>query len=219
MDTPAAILVFLLAGAEGTPPAATHLVWRDLAGLPAALSAAARAEVVRLYAPAGVRVEWVDLGAPGPRPLPVFVMDADAEAMRVGRDVMGVSRPRGDAAWIVYPTLLRTLGITRERAHRRGGDSLVGRALGRVVAHEVVHALALPHAHAERGLMRARLGRRALIAREIEWDDTTRRALVAGVLAAADAASVPSDNAAALAEDADDATGDTDVDPALPPAR
>lgn len=208
MEPAAAYLMLVLAGspamAEPVEARAT-LVWRDLAGLPSEITAAARGEVERLYAAAGVRVTWSDLGESSPPALPVIVMDADSRSLRLPREVMGVSRPGGDAAWIVYGALLRTLGLTKREAHRPREVAAVGRALGRVIAHEVVHALARPHAHAKDGLMRARLGRTALLAADIEWDEASRLALVNGLLAS----NPPSTGGApaALAEDADEGEG------------
>jgi hypothetical protein len=172
------VLAVLAAPAAAGEETTARLVWRDLAGLPAGVSAAARGEIERLYAAAGVRVAWVELGEPA---LSVIVMDAEAHDLRLSNDVMGVSRPGGDAAWIVYRALLRTIGMASRGAVRTAEAASIGRALGRVIAHEVVHALALPHSHAARGLMRARLGRAALLAGDIEWDDASRRALVDGL--------------------------------------
>lgn len=202
--TAAYLMLVVLAGpavdANHDEPRVT-LVWRDLAGLPSAISAAAQGEVERLYTAAGVRVAWSELGQWSPPALPVIIMDADSRSLRLPEDVMGVSRPGGDAAWIVYGALLRTLGLTKREAQRAAEAAAVGRALGRVIAHEVVHALALPHAHAEDGLMRARLRRAALLAPDIEWDEASRHALVNGLLSS----NPPSTGGApaALAEDAD----------------
>jgi hypothetical protein len=193
------------AGAEPGEGATARLAWRDLARLPARVSASAQEEVARLYAVAGVRVAWVGASEPGAPALSVFIMDVESAWLRLPKDVMGVSRPRGDAAWIAYAALLRTLGITRKQAHRADESPAVGRALGRVIAHEVVHALALPHTHAEHGLMRARLGRAALLADALEWDDTSRRALLDGLLSAAAVPPAPSAAPAALAQDTDEA--------------
>jgi hypothetical protein len=174
------VLAVLAAPAAAWDETTARLVWRDLAGLPSDVSAAARGELERLYAAAGVRVAWVELGEPG-LALSVIVMDADPHQLRLPKNVMGVARPGSDAAWIVYGALLRTLGTAGRAAHGEADGPSVGRALGRVIAHEVVHALARPHVHAARGLMGARLGRAALLASDIEWDDTSRRALVDGL--------------------------------------
>lgn len=53
----------------------------------------------------------------------------------------------------------------------------LGRALGRVVAHEVVHALRPRLPHAAHGLLATSLGRRELLDHEAIWDRSTRNSL------------------------------------------
>ena len=106
----AAYLVLVLAGraagAETDEAATARLIWRDVARLPARVSASAQEEVARLYAVAGVRAAWVERNEPGAPALSVFIMDVESAWLRLPKDVMGVSRPRGDAAWIAYAAVL-----------------------------------------------------------------------------------------------------------------
>jgi hypothetical protein len=170
-----------------------------------AVTRAAHAEIERLLGEAGVGTEWATAGPNvGRAALAVVVLKADARRFHLQAEVMGLSRPGGRGAWILYPAVESTL---RHGAPRRETlcAELRGRALGRVVAHEVVHALALSHAHSERGLMRERLGRHALLAPNIEWDSASREALRAALARTPDVAVAPDAAVAVLGSGEDGA--------------
>ena len=98
----------LAAGAEEAAPVA-RLAWRDLAGLPSAVTKAAHAEVTDLFRKAGVRVEWTEAAPQMREPaLAVVVLNADARRFALPPGVMGLSRPRGGGAWVLYPAVLGT---------------------------------------------------------------------------------------------------------------
>jgi len=89
-----------------------------------------------------------------------------------------------------YSIFVSYSGVRRALGHRTSGTSPrqimeMGRALARVVAHEVVHVLAPEGGHAESGLMSRNLTREALLADAIDLDerslDRARVALTAWV--------------------------------------
>lgn len=85
----------------------------------------------------------------------------------VGRHVMGATRSR-DArhatVWVYFDEVAATLGLAGRNAQSWSGMERIafGRALGRVAAHEVVHALLPERPHDRAGLMSPALGRREL---------------------------------------------------------
>jgi hypothetical protein len=71
---------------------------------------------------------------------------------------------------------MATLGIHPEHSHWLPAERVgFARALGRVVAHEVVHVILGRGGHARRGLMSPSLGRAALLGASIDVDADTRR--------------------------------------------
>jgi len=79
-------------------------------------------------------------------------------------------------AWVFVDNVRATLG---------GGTTArqLGLAVGRVVAHEVIHALAPGHPHASRGLMAPALDRLGLLGRRRPPDPECVRAVLAGLVA------------------------------------
>ena len=61
------------------------------------------------------------------------------------------------AAWILVPQVRASLGLPAERV--AGEGPILGRALARVMAHELIHLLAPELPHAPAGLMKATLSR------------------------------------------------------------
>jgi len=157
--------------------------WVDPAGsLPCPFDEVA-SEVSRLLVPLDLRVRW--LAAAGP----TDVAAVEHEVVLLARDrshtlgdVMGVTHMEGDHGmiWIVLPTVERILFIPSGPAETMGGDDarLLARALGRVVAHELVHAVAPGLRHARRGLMSGRLGRSALVGSSLSLDPSSARAVL-----------------------------------------
>jgi len=79
------------------------------------------------------------------------------------------------AVWILVPNVREIL----ERKGWRSSPPVLARALSRVAAHEIVHALGL--GHARRGLMRPGLGASDLTGPWVQVDDAFRRALLGAV--------------------------------------
>jgi hypothetical protein len=166
-----------------TPPASEvghllplRLVWTDPAGAGAGLERLAREEADGLLKKMGLSVSWRKGDArETARPGEVRVILLDRPASREsGAPVLGAT-PQTFAVspfvWVHVPGVRLSLGLARPAG--AGRDLLAMRllavAVGRVIAHEVVHALApaIPHGT---GLMSATLTRRQLTARSIPFD-------------------------------------------------
>jgi hypothetical protein len=176
-----------LTGADATAPAAPRcdaslpLVWIDGGRTsPITLDEAER-EASRIWAPAGITFEWA-------RSTPARPIRPDEVLVMVREELAG--RPRIDLRVSGRHTLGRVILVTPERPSRlielalpavatsvqgellfgrpvRGlpaasRNVAVGRALGRVLAHEIGHWL-FGRAHTPDGLMRASIKRRDLV--------------------------------------------------------
>ncbi len=163
------------AGARRTP-AVVRLVWTDPSGAAAGLEAPARAEAEGLLRAMGVPVAWRrgDTGEMSRRgEVRVILLDRPATGQH-GAPVLGATPPAFAVApyvWVHLPGLESTLGLVHGQPVRRGrwAARALGVAVGRVIAHEVVHALApsVPHGT---GLMSSALTRRQLTAPSIPFD-------------------------------------------------
>jgi hypothetical protein len=150
------------------------LVLFDLARAISGMHGVLRAEVESVFAPTGIAIEYREgelgttLGADGRqgRELAVIVLP-DAPAPLRGRSILGLVPGNGGstpaAIWAFAQPTRATLRLP-ERAEPDAADrALLARALGRVVAHEVVHALAPQLPHSVGGLMRHSLNREDLL--------------------------------------------------------
>lgn len=175
MSPRAALAVLSLAAAplaaevdSAAPIPALHLVWVDPADVATGSELTARAEVEMLLSRMGVTVSW-RRGTAGElmqRGEVWVILVGESPESRSGSVVMGATK-RGavcPAIWVRVSNIRRALGIPRGPAlfglaglERR----LVSIAIGRVIAHEVVHAVApsVPHGT---GLTAAQLTRRQL---------------------------------------------------------
>ena len=181
----------IVAGLAGPAPAprvlplavSLHLV--DPEGVAPFALEGAYAEVERLFAPLGVRVT---AGGDADGSIQVIMLAADRSRGGLHEEAMGaVARdPRQPAAvWIVLPNVQRALGGTPGQwpALRQ---TLLSRAVGRILAHELIHLIAPDLPHAGSGLMRASVGRALLLGEEVGLDPalgpTVRQRLAAGRL-------------------------------------
>jgi hypothetical protein len=139
------------------------LVWFDpTTVLPKTFEALA-GEVQSVFRAMGVEVGWRVGGqfgdSQGPE-VPVILLPSDPAGKRRRERVMGLvvrdQRPHR-AVWVFADTVRHALGGEEKvNAHE------LARALGRVVVHEVVHAVAPKAPHAREGLMQHALGREIL---------------------------------------------------------
>jgi hypothetical protein len=174
-----AILASFVVASAGAAEARVPLVWTDPAGAAVGLDAVAREEARSLLERMGVAVAWRrenagSLARAGE--VRVILLDRGAER-GPGKPVLGATPPRfevGPFVWVHVPNVRAAIGLS-PRGPVASIEAPMARALGiaigRVVAHEVVHALApaVPHG---RGLMSASLGRSQLTASSIAIEES-----------------------------------------------
>jgi hypothetical protein len=165
-------------------PTVVRLSWVDPTSAALGTEAVVRPEVVRLLRAMGVATQWRrahphELAQPGE--LRVIFLDRPS-GREHGTPVLGATPTSFQVdrfVWVHVPSVRAAAGVTSVRS----GPSLdihsarsLGIAMARVIAHEVVHALApsLPHGV---GLMAARLDRRMLTAPSIDVDPAVGLAL------------------------------------------
>jgi hypothetical protein len=168
--------------APADPTPRLDLVWYDPGGLAAPLYAAAADEVARVFGELGVAVGSTR-AAPGEvtgaRQLQVILLPRVQGALHPR--TMGAA-PRDaatQAVWVYLPNIAWALGLDpsgRDRWSPLQGAELA-LALGRVVCHELIHALAPRSSHATAGLMTRELNRATLLAPILRVDPRTRAEL------------------------------------------
>jgi hypothetical protein len=192
------MLGFLLPAAAGSsenpssielarPRPHLRLIWFDPAlAAPFAYSGVS-GEVRSILGAAGVDVMW-NKRAPGPlAPGEIAVILLNAEPSRVAfrPDVMGcVIKGDGPSIlWVNLTTVARMLGLdARSRIAWSGRErQQVATALGRVVAHEIVHVIAPQLPHATRGLLSATLNRSHLVHQRPLLDDNSADGFLRGI--------------------------------------
>lgn len=169
----ATILVTLAAGlAGGRAPAAEErpvlrVLWIDVQGVaPYAFPLAVR-EAAGILDEVGINTSWT-LGTPATETsgyaVSVVLLWEPQRGARLAPHTMGCTLRAGgsNVTWIYLSTVRWALGLQAPGGSAREQEE-IGRALGRVVAHEIVHVLApgLPHGNA--GLMTAHLSRARLV--------------------------------------------------------
>jgi len=147
------------------------------------LSAMAEAEMLReteqIFASIGVDVNWLDRvedpSTPGAAPVEVKVILSRSHpaSWNLKERALGVVLgPHWDTVFIFPHRVAWALGL----GDRADLGALVARnpqvaqALGRVMVHEVIHAVAPAHLHAEVGIMRGHQNRHSLIVEEASLD-------------------------------------------------
>jgi hypothetical protein len=155
-------------------------------------------EVSRIFRGVGVDIRWVRAGSDtvfgegGGLDIPVILLPEDPMPARASRRVLGLvprepSGPR--AVWVFLANVRWTLGhnprsaliLPRERHE-------VALALARVVAHEVVHAVAPEEPHTSSGLMHHSMDRTFLLGAHAPVDPDCRSAFLRRLGALADPA-------------------------------
>jgi hypothetical protein len=113
----------------------------------------------------GAEVTWREgglgttFGSADSLEIPIIVLQTPPKGIANTDNVLGLvpRNPTGSkAVWIFVDNIRRVLGTSSEPSRD------LGVAVGRVIAHEVVHALAPKLAHTRQGLMREALSRAAL---------------------------------------------------------
>lgn len=149
-------------------------------------------EVRAIFAEIGVEIAWrqAEPGDTfGDRPgieLPVILLANDPSPARRQRPIMGLvvrDQQPVRSIWAFMCQLKRTLGLDPRPGYLYSGNErrMLSRALARVVAHEVVHALAPEHPHDEQGLMRQTLSRKMLVGTRGALGAEGTRSVLAGL--------------------------------------
>jgi hypothetical protein len=172
-------LPLALFAAAREPTKTLTLVWHDSANLfpPLGLPQLA-SEVETLFRGSGFSVRFHAAAEnenlqkiAGPR-INAVVLPGEDRRLGAGPGTMAAARgKRGEtySIFIFYSGVLRTLGHgERGRSPRQIAE--LSRALARIVAHELVHALAPERGHAESGLMSKTLTRAELLKEGIDLD-------------------------------------------------
>ncbi len=158
-------------------PGGLTLVWFDPRGLVPEVFGPASREVSGIFRGIGVELSWeratadTVLGERTGLEIPVILLPADPSARPGGRRVLGlVQKGASHAVWAFLDNIRWTLGYDpRTTISLRERDEL-GLALARVVAHEVVHAVAPDEPHSASGLMHQSMGRRFLLGARVPID-------------------------------------------------
>lgn len=155
-------------------PAPVTLVWFDVQDqLPKGGFAEMASEVHSIFGEIGVEVGWRaarpgdSYGDGSAREIAAIALAEDPSAARRAIPILGLvvrDQQPTRAFWTFVGNLKRALGIDAHAGYELspGEATLLARALGRVVAHEVVHAVAPDHPHGA-GLMNHSLSRAMLL--------------------------------------------------------
>jgi hypothetical protein len=160
----------------------------DLYGLAPGVGAGASREAAALLGRLGGRVEVRSKrpsDAHDPRDLLVVVMPGDPGPL-LRRTVLGsIQRDAPTRALWTFPrTIAAALGLAPDPAAWSAADrARFATALGRVVAHEVVHLTCPWRDHDRAGLMAARMSRATLRGEALHLEDELRRDFVLGATA------------------------------------
>lgn len=140
-----------------------------------------REEVVSIFRGIGVDVRWT-LGGLGTvfgdsdvPEIPVILLPEDPAPSRADRRIMGLvirNQAPSRAVWVFLDSVRWTLGHDLRRRSKAASGEIheAALAVARVVAHEVVHAIAPEEPHARGGLMSHSLNRRFLLGQRAPVD-------------------------------------------------
>jgi hypothetical protein len=185
----AAVFMSFVTVAESEPRALElSLDWNDgYELLPISYEGVAE-EVFQIFEEIGVDVRWVEPGRgegeqAATTRVRVNLMPIDSASWSLPKHTMGVvigeEVPRA-AVYIFYPSVLRTLGyeLVPDRRRSPRERARLTRALGRVVAHELVHAIMPDREHDHEGLLNPKLKRQHLQQKHLRLLEETADAFV-----------------------------------------
>jgi hypothetical protein len=156
----------------GATPVATRLVlkWVDPHRLFPAGSHAVMEEVEAIFEQIAVQTVWKQgktfSSCPGDVEVQVLLRPSEPRDLGLPKNAMGLilsNKSPQSSVWIFFPNVARNLGHKPQQLIEVG--CLMGfqerlrmaKALGRIIAHEVVHAVAPELPHTSEGVMRPRL--------------------------------------------------------------
>jgi len=185
-----------------------HLVWIDVFGTASFAVPFASDEVAAILGSAGIATTST-VGTPstlvGANEIRIVILDQLRGDPALARRVMGCTRRGGQTrtTWVYLSSVMWALG----RSDRSGRglppreQEEVGRALGRVAAHEIVHVLAPDLPHGRDGIMAGRVSGALLASNHVGLGAQEAGAARAGFAALAASAS-PSPRAVEVAAEA-----------------
>lgn len=150
-----------------------------------------RKEAAAAFRRSGAEIRFVDRGG-GPPIVPATLYPEIPKTWKVARGALGVAIGDPDGPRSIFLSvgaIDRALGWRgsgrgpRARPKQGPAATRFGRALGRVLAHELVHAIAPDCPHTGSGLMSARLTRWMLTSPEADFDEIARAYLRRGAAA------------------------------------
>jgi hypothetical protein len=153
-----------------------RLVWIDPTAAASFAYAGVRGEVQSILRAAGVDAEWDKrpAGFVAAGDIAVIVLDAEPARVALRPNVMGcvIKGDGRSVLWVNLATVAQVLGLHAASRSSWSGEQRqqVATALGRVVAHEVVHAIAPELPHAARGLLSATLTASQLVHQRLRLD-------------------------------------------------
>lgn len=182
------------AGRDEDAPPQLSLVWNDpYRWLPHSYNSMKR-EVEKIFNDVGVRVKMDKRGLEIRREaeyaklmeVNIVLLPVESIAWGKGAGVMGVTiwRPgEKPGIYLFFPNIVRSLGLELRRRilERPPATKELARAIGRIVAHELVHFIAPSQPHTEEGLMCVLLDRRLLVQSKVHLDPVSARAVVEGL--------------------------------------
>jgi hypothetical protein len=177
--------------ARFAPSAAVTLVWFDVQQQLGDGFVEMASEVRSIFDETGVAVAWRvardgdSYGEGEAREIAVIALAEDPSSARRAIPILGLvvrdAQPTR-AFWAFVANVKRAVGIETRPGYVPSAreSALLARALGRVVAHEVVHAIAPDHPHGA-GLMKHALSRELLLGRRGSLGDECARSLRAAL--------------------------------------
>lgn len=169
----AAAIAFACTSSETRASEPLNLAWSDQEGflrdklVPRGTTTMA-SEVAAILGDAGVHVAWSRLSSDEAVDVVVILTPADPTSFGLPSRTLGAVMGRDgpfQCVYVFYPAVTRLLGTGRPRTTRDFYE--LGKAIGRVAAHEIVHALTPEQPHTSSGLMMARLTGNALRGRAL----------------------------------------------------
>jgi hypothetical protein len=173
---------------------ALQLVWFDPSrALPTPATDALAEEVRSIFRELGVEVAFrvatpdSTYGDSVIPEIPIILLKDDPIVARRPTRVLGLivrNQEPNRAVWAFLENVRWTLGLEKDRGLRAAGHELeLGLALGRVVAHEVVHAMAPEEPHSQNGLMGHSMNRAFLLGDHAPLEARCGRAFLEGLAA------------------------------------
>lgn len=169
------------------PPLSLSLSWLDAWGLCPQAAIGARDETARILGELGVEARWVEaeellrLETAG---IGVALMAIEPESWGLRPSTLGAVKGKGDArrdvVFVFTSNVIRAAGYVPAAGGCASARTQVqiGRAVSRVIVHEIVHAIAPDHPHSDAGLLNPSLSQDTLLASSVTVDPLCARTFV-----------------------------------------